>query len=132
MGGLGLSILLQGCASPNYFAQHTVQPYGITISKTEFDSMKKDVRVKRPYVLVKNNKLEFPICVYRFNETEYSALYLKCTHQGCEIQPQGDFLVCPCHGSEYSSQGKVINPPADKDLRKFLVMANENSITIQL
>lgn len=131
LGGMGLSSLLQSCATPNYFAIHTIERNRIRINASEFETVVKDQTVKRPYVLVKNNQLEFPICVYRFSDNDFSALYLKCTHQGCEVQPQGEFLVCPCHGSEYSNQGKVINPPAEKDLGKFPVGVEATSIIIQ-
>ena len=40
-----------------------------------------------------------------------------CTHLGCIItQKEGDRLVCPCHGSEYDLNGKVIKGPAWKSL----------------
>lgn len=132
IGGTGLSALMQGCASSNYFAKHSVESNRISINKSEFEIVKKDQIIKRSYVLVKNNQLEFPICIYKLNETEFTALYLKCTHQGCEVQPQGNFLVCPCHGSEYSNQGKVINPPAEHDLTKYRVSVVGESIVVQL
>ncbi len=40
-----------------------------------------------------------------------------CTHLGCLInKKEGDYLVCPCHGSEYNLDGKVIKGPAWKNL----------------
>ena len=125
-------MLMQGCASSNYFAQHSLEVNRILINKSEFEIVKKDKVIRRTYILIKNNQLEFPICIYRFNDNEFTALYLKCTHQGCEVQPQGDFLVCPCHGSEYSNQGKVTNPPAEHDLIKYEVRIDAESISIQL
>ncbi len=40
-----------------------------------------------------------------------------CTHRGCRLNeaPDGHF-ACKCHGSEFSSQGQVIEGPATKDL----------------
>lgn len=132
LGGASVSMLMQGCASSNYFAQHSVEVNRILINKSEFEIVKKDKVMRRTYILIKNSQLEFPICIYRFNDNEFTALYLKCTHQGCEVQPQGDFLVCPCHGSEYSNQGKVTNPPAEHDLIKYEVRTDAESISIQL
>ena len=41
-----------------------------------------------------------------------------CTHLGCKIdQMEGNRLVCPCHGSEYDLNGKVIKGPAYKNLK---------------
>lgn len=40
-----------------------------------------------------------------------------CTHLGCKIDKmEGDRFVCPCHGSQYDLDGKVIKGPAYKDL----------------
>jgi Rieske Fe-S protein len=36
---------------------------------------------------------------------------------GCKIDKlEGDRFVCPCHGSEYDLNGKVIKGPAYKNL----------------
>ena len=40
-----------------------------------------------------------------------------CTHLGCKIDKlEDDRFVCPCHGSEYNLNGKVIKGPAFKNL----------------
>jgi cytochrome b6-f complex iron-sulfur subunit len=40
-----------------------------------------------------------------------------CTHLGCLInKKEGNRLVCPCHGSEYNLDGKVVKGPAWKSL----------------
>lgn len=42
----------------------------------------------------------------------------RCTHLGCKInQSVNGFLVCPCHGSLFSADGKVAEGPASKPLR---------------
>lgn len=40
------------------------------------------------------------------------AISLICTHLGCTVNvlPQG--ITCPCHGSEFTSTGKVVKGPA--------------------
>jgi Rieske Fe-S protein len=44
-------------------------------------------------------------------------LSAQCPHLGCQINRQvKDQLVCPCHGSRFSQEGKVIESPAVKDL----------------
>lgn len=41
----------------------------------------------------------------------------RCPHLGCRInRVEGNVLVCPCHGSRYSMDGKVLEGPAVKDL----------------
>jgi len=56
------------------------------------------------------------------------AFSLSCTHQGCIVNKQenGQFL-CPCHGAMYDQEGKVINPPAPRNLKIYKVVARENN-----
>jgi cytochrome b6-f complex iron-sulfur subunit len=57
---------------------------------------------------------------------------LECTHKGCELIPQGDYLVCPCHGSEFSNNGQVLNPPAEDNLKTFITESDNENIYILL
>ena len=86
----------------------------------------------RKYILVRNEQLEYPIALYRFSATSYSALLMQCTHQGTELQAGGEMLHCPAHGSEYDQRGKVTQGPAEINLRSFPVVADERRILIQL
>lgn len=86
----------------------------------------------RSYIVVRNEALLFPICVYRFTANEYTALWMQCAHQGAELNVVGDYLQCPAHGSEYNNRGKVTNGPADSDLRTFPVTVRNNNIFIDL
>lgn len=127
LGGTALTVMLQSCASTNYYAKTVSESNLITISKSEFLQVKQDKTILRKYVLVKADKYNFPICIYKLDEENYSALLLECTHKGCELQPNGDFLVCPCHGSEFDNKGVVQNPPAEQNLQTFkLKTDNEN------
>ena len=62
------------------------------------------------------------------------ALTLSCTHLGCNIgdtsidsslvdYDQG--LHCGCHGSRYSIDGDLLEPPATRDLRNYPVSVDE-------
>ncbi|MBQ3416024.1 MAG: FAD-dependent oxidoreductase [Clostridia bacterium] len=44
----------------------------------------------------------------------------KCTHLGCELHFNNVDKIweCPCHGSKFTENGKVIETPANKDLPK--------------
>lgn len=86
----------------------------------------------RPFVLVQASGLEFPVCLYRHSDNDYSALYMKCTHQGCQVDAFASALVCPCHGSEFDTRGRVSQSPAETDLQTFEVEAIENYIYISL
>ncbi|QQS30045.1 MAG: Rieske (2Fe-2S) protein [Sphingobacteriales bacterium] len=132
LGGAAMSTILQGCASTNYFAKTVLTSGLITISKSEFVQVKKDKTMFRKYVLVKVDKYNYPICIYRFENENYSALLMECTHKGCELQPQKDFLVCPCHGSEFDNKGVVQNPPAEQNLQSFIIKTDHDNVYIYL
>ncbi len=49
------------------------------------------------------------------------ALSLVCTHLGCTINVTPTELDCPCHGSRFDRQGRVLKGPADRPLRRYSV-----------
>ena len=67
-------------------------------------------------------RADIPAIIYN-QDGEIIALSLTCTHLGCtvEAQEKGDGLACPCHGSRYDAEGKVLQGPAQKPLRKLRV-----------
>jgi len=91
---------------------------------------KADFTIENKYVLVKNDRLPAPIYLYRQEKGKYTAVLTECTHKACEVQPFGDELHCPCHGSEFTSSGKVLDGPAEADLQKFKVTTDTENIYI--
>ena len=61
-----------------------------------------------------------------------TAVTATCTHLGCEVRPSGEFLVCPCHGSTFATDGRVLRGPAPRALNVHPVAVTEDSVTIQL
>jgi len=45
-----------------------------------------------------------------------AAMSLVCTHLGCIVSESGYGFTCPCHGSKFDSDGKVIGGPAPRPL----------------
>ena len=131
-GGSVLITMLESCSSSEYFARTTFESNRIKISKIEFDKVEKGKTVARRFVLVKSEKFTYPLCVYKISEEEYSALLMQCTHNGCELKPQGSYLACPCHGSEFTNRGVVQNPPAEQNLRSFKTSTDNENIYILL
>jgi Rieske Fe-S protein len=123
-----LSVSLSGCAS--HYAAATIESNGISILKSEFLQAK--AQTYKTFVLVQHEQLAFPIYLYRFSDSEYSALWMECTHQGAELQASGDFLHCPSHGSEFTNKGIVSSGPAEKSLRSFPVSVADDKIFIDL
>lgn len=132
LGGATIAVLLESCVGTKYLAQTNYANNQIAIPKTEFIKVMKHKSIQRKYVLVRHDKFSYPICVYILDKENYSALLMKCTHTGCELQPQGDFLICPCHGSEFTNQGVVQNPPAEQDLQTFKISTDNENIYIHL
>ncbi|TND00638.1 MAG: Rieske Fe-S protein [Bacteroidetes bacterium] len=102
----------------------------LSVSKEEFKLVKDGQTNWRKMILVRSARTNFPIALFRLSESDYSALLMECTHQGCELNPAGDFLVCPCHGSEFDKAGRVQNPPAEQNLKRFKTSSDEKTITI--
>lgn len=51
-------------------------------------------------------------------EAGVAALSLVCTHLGCVVGEDADGgFLCPCHGSRFDAQGKVLGGPAPRPLR---------------
>lgn len=122
-----LSAVLAGCAPVRYTSGKLVEN-GLLVDPAEFSSK----GGPRSYLIVRHEDLQYPICVYRLGEQEYSALLMKCTHQGAELQVAGDQLVCPAHGSEFDKRGKLMQAPASSDLRSFPVTVLNNQLFIDL
>jgi Rieske Fe-S protein len=131
VGGIVATPLLNACQSTNYI-NGTLEPNGLSVSKSQFKYVKNDQAMFRRFIVVRHDNLEFPIYLYRFSDTEYAALHMKCTHQGNELQASGDYLHCSAHGSEFNNRGVVAQGPAEKNLRSFSVSTEGEKILIDL
>jgi Rieske Fe-S protein len=131
LGATTLGLLLQSCAGAKMFSAQIIDE-SIVVPLSEFEVIKKNEKSYSKYLVVQNEQLKYPICVYRFSENEYTALYMRCTHQGAELTAYGDKMVCSAHGSEFDNKGNVKDGPADKPLRTFPVLIENNQIKISL
>ena len=131
VGAGAFGMLLQSCGVSKSLTG-AINESDLIVSLSDFETKAGGEIHYKKYVIVNNEKLQYPICVYRFNETNYSALWLKCTHQGAELQVFGDKLQCPAHGSEFTNKGNVAGGPADLNLRTFPVTVEKNQLKISL
>lgn len=76
--------------------------------------------------------MERPVYVRRDESGRAVALLASCTHRGCQPEPLGDRLVCPCHGSEFSFDGSVLEGPAEAPLTRYEVSEADGVLTVQL
>jgi menaquinol-cytochrome c reductase iron-sulfur subunit len=53
----------------------------------------------------------------------FRAVSAVCTHLGCtvDLNANGKGFACPCHGSRFDEQAKVISGPAPRPLSWFLI-----------
>lgn len=118
LGMATASILLSSCNTIKHISG-SITDNGIKFPLRDFIvDMKKNTKY-HAYVIIRNDALQYPICVYRLDEGTYSALYMQCSHQGAELQVSGDRLTCPAHGSEFDNKGIAKQEPAEQALRNF-------------
>lgn len=127
LGGTLIGAILEGCGSSKIITAN-IDHSDMVVPASAFQ----DKGSFKKHVVVQNQALKYPICVYRFSETQYTALLMKCTHQGAELQVFGDRLECPAHGSQFSNTGLVKNGPADANLRTFPVTIKNDQLLISL
>ena len=119
----GFALLNEGCASYNYL-KFEKNNKTLAVKKLNFIENKQGV--------VDYSGLPAPIYLSQLPDGGFAAVSMKCTHKGCEVSPAGRMLICPCHGSEFSNTGKVLQSPAERDLTRFGVKTDHEYIYILL
>lgn len=128
---LGGMLLTESCVPTQHITAHVVDNQ-VKLPLSSFTHTKGGKTSYRKYVVVKPEGLSYPIVMYRFAEGQYSALLLQCSHQGNELNINGDLLTCPAHGSEFSNRGEVMTGPAEQKLKSFPVLIKDDNLYIQL
>lgn len=72
-----------------------------------------------------------PILVIRQSASNYVALSMYCTHEGCQVDPpQNGSIYCRCHGSRFDLNGGVVVGPARTPLTKYTTQLNAETKTL--
>lgn len=73
-----------------------------------------------------------PIVVVRISNDKVAAFSSECTHDRCSVNlpDSGGIVHCPCHGSTYNLEGKVLGGLAQRDLKSFVAKIEGAIITI--
>lgn len=84
--------------------------------------------------LKKNNQITFFEDYIVINQKEKTTVLLaKCTHLGCKINSiENGKIICPCHGSEYDLEGKIIKGPAYRNLTKIPHKLSSDGLTLEI
>ena len=81
-----------------------------------------------------NNGLgDEPILLIRVDEDTVAANTIVCTHQQCNVgyNERNERLDCPCHGSRYNLNGRVIRGPAPRALKHFTAVVQGDSVFLE-
>jgi cytochrome b6-f complex iron-sulfur subunit len=72
------------------------------------------------------------IMVVRVSDTQVIALSAICTHAGCTMDYTAGqkVLDCPCHGSQFATDGSVLRGPATRPVRVYSVTLANHMITV--
>ncbi|HVE94721.1 MAG TPA: Rieske 2Fe-2S domain-containing protein [Acidimicrobiales bacterium] len=73
-----------------------------------------------------------PLYVLRLDGDQFAVLSPICTHQGCTVDIQGARLVCPCHGSTYDREGRVLRGPAARSLTRLSAAVSGGVLVIDI
>ena len=72
------------------------------------------------------------VLVSRSSQEAFVALTAICTHEQCTVTGfQNSRYVCPCHGSQYSTAGAVLQGPATRSLQPFGTTFANGVLTIR-
>jgi len=76
-----------------------------------------DLKKNEGKVIDKNGE---KVAVYKDDKGEMHTVSAVCTHRKCIVNFNNaeKSWDCPCHGSRFDTDGKVLNGPAVKDLEK--------------
>lgn len=70
-------------------------------------------------------RLDIPAVIYITNEG-FQAYSLVCTHLGCTVEESGENFSCPCHGSHFDHDGRVLKGPATERLPTLKMTESED------
>jgi Rieske Fe-S protein len=125
LGGLPAAALLASCAS---LVTRTVTPVNGTLRLPlahypELGEPAGSLRV------VPEGAAE-PVYVLRLADGQFAALSPICTHLGCTVEIADARLVCPCHGSTYARDGRVVQGPAERPLARYRTELESDDVLV--
>ncbi len=104
-----------------------------TNNKGEFNSVGTVAQLSKNNQLLNKNSLVGAVLVVRTNQaSSLSAVNPTCTHAGCTVTwaAKSQKFVCPCHASEFGTDGKVLKGPASEPLKTYKAKIEGNSVLV--
>ncbi len=128
-GAAALGTFLAACA-PSVTSGGSSSGSGITVDLTKPENSSLAI-VGGALALDANSLDPKGLLLYRLNESTVLAFSRKCTHMGCVVGAfQNGVSTCPCHGSQYDTNGKVIKGPAPNPLKTYTATVSGTTVTI--
>jgi Rieske Fe-S protein len=132
LGATALVSFLESCGTTKHL-NAVIEGSDIVVPLTAFERRKKGGIEYHKAIVVQNELLQDPIGVFRMEDGKlYTAMLMRCTHQGAQLQLFGDKFQCPAHGSEFDGQGQVQQGPAESPLRSFPIVVESQLLRISL
>ncbi len=110
-GGLGTALLADDAWAAKGIKRRKNGKVVVKVDKVP--ALKKD----NSRVLLGNVK-GTPVAVVREGDT-YTALNLRCTHQGAVVNADSGGWKCPLHGSQFALDGDLERGPAESNLAEY-------------
>jgi len=122
IGLVALAPLAQSC-SPLLTIKTDVKQGSILVMRSNFTAENK-------IVLIKNASFEFDIALVQLGPDEFKAIEMKCSHQANSLVPTKNGFFCNAHGSSFTLEGKVKNPPATGNLKEYKVEITADTVNV--
>lgn len=133
--GSALSTILQGCASKDPLSVGANLP---RIQATAIGGViTLAIDTSSPLATVGNAaQVQYgsgTLLVARTAQDTFAAVTAICTHQSCTITNYSNQIyTCPCHGSQFNTNGQVRKGPANSALRQYQTQFANNQLTITI
>ncbi|HEY7686543.1 MAG TPA: Rieske (2Fe-2S) protein [Gemmatimonadales bacterium] len=124
VGVVGALPLVAGACAKFHYVGSGLEQGRLVVSLAEFGA--------GPFALVDAPNLPMPIYLYQHADGSFTAVLTRCMHRGCQVEPTGGHLVCPCHGSEYDNMGGILKGPTQFPLIRFPVETQGGNLYIAL
>jgi cytochrome b6-f complex iron-sulfur subunit len=129
-GAAALGTFLAGCAPSLTTGSGAGSGSGITLDLTKPENQSL-AAVGGALALDANNLDPQGLLLYRLNENTVLAFSRKCPHMGCVVgEFQGGLAACPCHGSQFDTNGKVVKGPAPSPLKSYSAALSGSTVTV--
>jgi cytochrome b6-f complex iron-sulfur subunit len=129
-GAAAIAPILAACGSAVPAVSGTGSAAGITLDLTKPENQ--SLAAAGGALALEANSLDPKgLLLFRKDESTVLAFSRKCTHLGCAVGEFKDGVAsCPCHGSQYDTNGKVVKGPAPTSLQTYPATLSGSTVTI--